>query len=134
MHFGNSPAPCSSPEGEKNYYSKISAAAVMATPSQNHSNQVLPDVQTSISTDMTITQAPDVKNIKQEKQDEQVPQRDEGVVDNVSGNLLEAGDRNSTEYARVYSDTSSLSESVYVRADNSKVGNLFPAPRVVRKF
>lgn len=133
VHFENSPAPRSSPEGEKNnYYSKISAAAGMATPSQNQSNQVLPDRQTpvtSLSTDMTIPKSPDIKNIKQEIQDEQVPQRDEGVVDNVTaGNLLEAGDINSTEYARVFSGTSSLSESVYVRADDSKVGNLFPSP------
>ena len=78
---------------------------------------------------MTIPQSADIKNIKQEKQDEWVPQRDEGVADIVrADNLLEAGDINSTEYARVYSDTSSLSESVYVREDNSKVGNLFPAP------
>lgn len=132
VHFENSPAPRSSPEGEKNYYSKISAAAGMATSSQNQSIQVLPDRQTpvtSLSTDMTISQSADIKNIKQEKQDEWVPQRDEGVVDNVTAdNVLEAGDINSTEYARVYSDTSSLSESVYVREDNSKVGNLFPAP------
>lgn len=134
VHFENSPAPRSSPEGEKNYYSKISAraAAGMATPSQNQSNQVLPDRQTpvtSLSTDMTIPHTADITNIKQEKQDERVPQRDEGVVDNVTaGNLLETGEINSTEYARVYSDTSSLSESVYVREDNSKVGNLFPAP------
>jgi len=132
VHFEYSPAPRSSPEGEKNYYSKISAAAGMATPSQNQSIQVLPDRQTpvtSLSTDMTIPQSADIKNIKQEKQDEQVPQRDEGVVDNVTaGNLLEAEDINSTEYARVFSDTSSLSESVYVRGDNNKVGNLFPSP------
>lgn len=124
VHFENSPAPRSSPEGEKNYYSKISAAAGMATPSQNQSIQVLPDRQTpvtSLSTDMTIPQSADIKNIKQEKQDEWVPQRDEGVLDNVTAdNSLEAGDINSTEYARVYSDTSSLSESVYVREDNSK--------------
>lgn len=132
MHFENSPAPRSSPEEEKNYYSKISAAAGMATPSQNQSVQVLPDRQTpvtSLSTDMTIPQSPDIKNIKQEKQDEHVPQSNEGVVDTVTaGNLLEVGDINSTEYTRVFSDTSSLSESVYVREDNSKVGNLFPAP------
>ena len=132
VHFENSPAPRSSPEEEKNYYSKISAAAGMATPSQNQSVQVLPDRQTpvtSLSTDMTIPQSPDIKNIKQEKQDEHVPQSNEGVVDTVTaGNLLEVGDINSTEYTRVFSDTSSLSESVYVREDNSKVGNLFPAP------
>ena len=132
VHFENSPAPRSSPEEEKNYYSKISAAAGMATPSQNQSVQVLPDRQTpvtSLSTDMTIPQSPDIKNIKQEKQDEHLPQSNEGVVHTVTaGNLLEAGDINSTEYTRVFSDTSSLSESVYVREDNSKVGNLFPAP------
>ena len=132
VHFENSPAPCSSPEEEKNYYSKISAAAGMATPSQNQSVQVLPDRQTpvtSLSTDMTIPQSPDIKNIKQEKQDEHVPQSDEGVVDTVTaGNLPEAGDINSTEYTRGFSDTSSLSESVYVRADNNKVRNLFPSP------
>ena len=104
----------------------------MATPSQNQSVQVLPDRQTpvtSLSTDMTIPQSPDIKNIKQEKQDEHLPQSNEGVVHTVTaGNLLEAGDINSTEYTRVFSDTSSLSESVYVREDNSKVGNLFPAP------
>ena len=137
VHFENSPAPRSSPEEEKNYYSKISAAAGMATPSQNQSVQVLPDRQTpvtSLSTDMTIPQSPDIKNIKQEKQDEHVPQSDEGVVDTVTaGNLPEAGDINSTEYARVFSDTSSLSESVYVREDNRKVGNLFPAPCLLSK-
>ena len=132
MHFENSPVPCTSPEGPKNGIAKQTSAVAMAAPPQNQSNQVLPEMQapqTSLSTDSTLPQSPNSKKIQQEKQEEQSPSRGEDVNENVTSNLLEAGDRNSTENSRVYSDTtSSLSEGVYVGTYENKVGESLCCP------
>lgn len=128
VHFENSPVPCTSPEGPKNGIAKQTSDVAMAAPPQNQSNQVLPEMQapqTSLSTDSALPQLPNSKKIQQEKQEEQSPSRGEDVSENVTSNLLEAGDRNSTENSRVYSDTtSSLSEGVYVGTYENKTSEV----------
>ena len=127
VHFENSPAPCTSPDGVSRNIAQQLPAKAAAEHSPDQSKQVLPEMQNPLKSATTGTAFPPSPVIEEPNHEEEAeelnPLGGQALEENSLSNMLEVEERHSSENPRVYSETSSLSESAFLDTFVDKVSS-----------
>lgn len=118
VRFEKSPAPRASPLGESRNITKQEPAEAVAN---DQSKQVLREMQNPAATGTALPQSPIFEEPIDKRETEEFPLEGQALEGNAPSNMLDIEGRHSSENPRVYSGTSSLSESAYVEAFEDKV-------------
>lgn len=120
VRFEKSPAPRASPLGESRNITKQEPAEAVAN---DQSKQVLHEMQNPAATGTALPQSPIIEEPIDNRDAEETSLAGQALERNAPSNTLDIEERHSSENPRVYSETSSLSESGYVDAfeDKAKV-------------
>ena len=100
---------------------KQMSAEAAPVPAENQPKPGLPEMQTTHSTNTTLSQSSISEKPTHEEQIEELAPKGGDLEEKVTGNLLEVEDKNSAENPRANSDMSSLSENAFVETVESKV-------------